>query len=83
MTGNPLLTWIRFEGHVRYHAVWLGDPDLEAIHTWCDRRVEKIMIGHRMLNPRSKCQCCVRRIAKPYLIPERMKEMFRNRAGAV
>lgn len=75
------MTWIRFEKHARYHLVWsVSVPG--HVHTWCDRSVaDGSITDATRKQPRFRCNHCVRRQARPHLIPQHMQAMFRQAAA--
>jgi hypothetical protein len=71
-----MTTWVRTAGHQTYHAVF---AEGDRTHFYCDKAVFALEIEHTTTDqPRNRCPNCVRRLAHPELIPERMREMLRE-----
>ena len=71
------MEWIRCEGHQRYHCVFAMHGD-GAFHTWCGRRVEPVEVSRTTERPPARCAGCVSKLAHPYLVTKRMKDVLRG-----
>lgn len=76
------MTWIRFESHYRYHAVYVATP--EQVYTYCDRSVEPGRIRSQQDEFGERfplCGHCRQRVKRPWLISRRLQAIRNNRAA--
>jgi hypothetical protein len=76
---SKAIIWIRFERHRRYHAIYAATAD--RTYTYCDRSTGLGAITDATPEPPDRCQHCRQRIARPWLISQKLQALKGSRAA--
>jgi hypothetical protein len=68
------MQWLRFEGRVRFHAVYVQAPG--GYWTYCARFVRWQGVRERTNDPPARCTCCRLRIQHSYLVPPKLTRLL-------
>lgn len=70
MSEKEPTLWIRFEGYVRHHAVFLAAHG--GYWTFCGRFHRGEGIKSETHFPTAECGCCHSRLKRAYLVPDEL-----------
>lgn len=70
MSEKPATLWVRFEGYVRFHAVFLAAHG--GYWTFCGRFHRGEGVTHETHFPTAQCNCCRSRLKHPFNVPDKL-----------